>query len=198
MPDTYKFRVPINFEIEIPGGVENPDWRPQLIKEIRKVIHTFVRAAPDDVLFDYPAVIEDTVVRFKSYVGKISTSQVPSRFKVTDIRKWSAITSEIHRRSMPEKDPSTGKIHRKADIPFPVGRYASMIHHWMHKYGFVQHKQMEMLEFWAKKYKTKAQPPTLTTDKIAKTKADKKVLKKVFSGWKALKVNDAVPSPEDW
>jgi len=193
MPDTYKFKVPINFEMEIPGGVENPDWRPQLLEEIEKVIHTFVRAKPGDTLFDYPTQVDDTTIRVKSWIGQISTAQVPTRFKITEVNDWYHIASELKRRSTSQKDP-TGKVIRKADVPYPVGRYATMIMSWADRYQFLQYKQAEMLMYWANKYSTGHQPPT--SAKIKKQKADKKILKKLDkNGWSALKTNEADLNP---
>ena len=190
MPDTYKFRIPINFDIEVPGGKDNPDWRPKLLENVKMVLHTLLRAESNQVLFDYPVEINEKTMRMRASVGHLATHQIPARFKIIKVEGWYHIASEIHSRSKKKLPLAPGQTSRLIDVPYPVGRYAYMIMQWIAKYQYVTSRQTEMLEFWAEKYSTEAKvPPPPDFAKIASQKA---VLKKVAKGWNALKDADTL------
>ena len=184
MPDIYTFRVPIIFEIEVPGVSVNPNHAVRLQEEITKVVHTLIRAAPTESLFDSPVEFAGKTIRMSASLGHLATHRIPSRFKDTDVHAWSSLAREIVARSKTHKDSTTGQVLKKRSLPYTVGRYAYMIDQWMMKYGFIQEKQKEMLAFWAEKYMTTYKPPTPV--QIASVKQQKAILTKAQKAWMAM------------
>ena len=188
MPDTYTFRVPIIFEIEVPGVSTNPNHCDRLREEITKVVHTLIRAAPTESLFDSPVEFEGQTIRMSASLGYLDTHQIPSRFKDTNILTWRNLANEIVASSKTHTDSTTGKVLKKRSLPYTVGRYAYMIDQWMMKYSFIQEKQKAMLTFWAEKYGTQNRPPTPV--QVALIKVQKATLTKTQEAWAAMNIED--------
>ena len=179
MPDKYKFRVPIDFTITIPG-VTNPDKRQKLKEECEHVIDTMFRTQPNEVMFDHDIEIDGVEMHMSCRMGFMGTTYAPNRFRNKDVDLWRSIADEIWRRSMHRYDPTWSRqkkdIIKRADVPFPIERSASWIVHWIDKYKYVQFRQIELLEYWAETFKTTNKPPKPVAPSN-KVKSVKKTLK---------------------
>ena len=183
MPDKYKFRIPIDFTITVPG-VTSPNQREKLREECAKVIHNMFRAQPNEVMFDYDVEINGITMRMNCYMGFMGTSHAPSRFRSIDTTSWWNLAHELYLRSKNVYDPAWKRtkkfLKRKADVPFPVGRYAYSMMMWIEKCHYIQFRQMEMLEYWSKVYKTTNKPPQ-PVGSIKRVKKTMKGLKRATS-----------------
>lgn len=185
--DVYKFRVPVEFTFSIPGGDENPDWRDKLREECEEVLHTFLRARSHTLLFDYPIQVDDQDMSVSCWVGHLGTIRAPSRFRQKKTSTWREIALDLISRTKHEWkfDQKLGKrvIHKKADIPFQVGKLCYHIVSHISKYQYLCFRHEELLRYWAEKYKTETKPPAPV---VPEPKKKYKDMTKEEKAWKAF------------